>query len=174
MSCGLICVQTPRKAQDLPCAASLAVHLWFDLSFQHGVDWFKPHTFLQLLNFVLHCPSLPVNVFCMPHWGVFVMCPSHRKVIGHTCSIVPLKSHWCAFHFVQRYIHTPPSRSSQLRTRRTSHTLSLRAKRCTTLLCNTWHIVLCVKIFLRTCKPCKNGRISRSTGNESLILHHCK
>ena len=45
--------------------------------------------------------------------------------------------------------NTPSSRSFQLRTQRTSHTLSLRAKSCMTLLCNKLNIVLCVKTHLR-------------------------
>ena len=68
---------------------------------------------------------------------------------GHRSSIVPLKSQWCAFHIVQRcktYLHLAlPSFAH------TSHTLSLRVKRCATLLCNMLHFVLLsVKINLRT------------------------
>ena len=38
---------------------------------------------------------------------------SDRKVAEHSCSTVPLKIPWCAFHIVQRY-KPPSSRSSQL------------------------------------------------------------
>ena len=31
---------------------------------------------------------------------------SDRKVTGHSCSTLPLKSPWCAFHTVQQHKHT--------------------------------------------------------------------
>ena len=65
----------------------------------------------------------------VPHWHTFLSylrnlrstlessVISDRKEIGHSCSTVPLKSRWCAFHIVSRY----SSRSSQIRTHRTLH-----------------------------------------------------
>ena len=64
-----------------------------------------------------------------------------RKVIGRSCSTVPLKSHWCAFDKVQRYTHTRSSRSPQTRTQRTSHT-SLWLTGCTTPMCNNLHTLV--------------------------------
>ena len=94
---------------------------------------------------------------------------SDGRKSDNSCSAVPLNSHSCVFHIVQR-TNTPSSRSSQLRTQRTSHTLSLGAKRCTTLLCNKLNIVFCVKTYLRKVhhsdlsdqSDC-NARIARST-----------
>ena len=46
---------------------------------------------------------------------------SYRKVIGHNCSTVPLKSSWCAFHMVQRYQHTFVSLISDSHTKDITH-----------------------------------------------------
>ena len=54
-------------------------------------------------------------------------------MIGHSCSPVPLDISWCAFHTVQGYkthLHLAlPSFAHKAQ-----HTLSLRSKRCTTLV----------------------------------------
>ena len=38
------------------------------LSFQQGLDWFEPHSFLQLLHFMTLCLFLLENVLCMSQW----------------------------------------------------------------------------------------------------------
>ena len=63
-------------------------------------------------------------------------------VIGHSCSIVPVKNSWCVFHSTLcNGTNTPSSRSSQIRTQRTLRT-SHCVKRCTTPLCNQFLMCL--------------------------------
>ena len=51
---------------------------------------------------------------------------SDKKVIGHSCSTVPVHSPWCALHSVQRYSHAFISLISQSHTEDITRSLSER------------------------------------------------
>ena len=65
--------------------------------------------------FLCHLPQLFIQVQMLVQFFFY------RKVIGHNCSTVRLKSSWCAFHIVQRYQHTFISLISGSHTKDTTH-----------------------------------------------------
>ena len=71
----------------------------------------------MLINTIPHACFLKLS--CPSHWHAFLShfrsivqssdvssVSSDRNVVGHSCSTVPFKSPWCAFHTVQRYKHS--------------------------------------------------------------------
>ena len=44
------------------------------VSFRHNLDWSEPHSFHQLLRFMLHlCTFSTVHILCIPHWRLFAI-----------------------------------------------------------------------------------------------------
>ena len=76
------------------------------LSFQQGLDWFEPHSFLQHLIFMLLYPFLPEHICCMPRWrpsdvfwaGIFHADPS---AITHSQDLPTWDSKSWGFHFAE-------------------------------------------------------------------------
>ena len=71
---------------------------------------------------------------------------SDRKVIGHCCSTVPLKSPWWAFRIVQRYKHSVISLISDSHTTDITHCFLGEE-----MYNSSVHVMLNIKVYLREC-----------------------
>ena len=95
----------------------------------------------------------------------------YRKVIGHSCSTVPLKSSWCAFHIVQRHQHTFISLISGSHTKDITH-FSLGQKMYNSVVQHIEHHVEQQKISAQvhhsnvSGQSGSNARVARSTGRD--------
>ena len=87
---------------------------------------------------IMHCKHSGANSFLSPQ-HISVRHISDMMVIGYSCSTVPLKSVWCAFHIVQTYAHTFISLISDPHKEDTKD--FDKVKRCSPLLCHKLHIM---------------------------------